>query len=515
MSYLHRPTLSTRNRLLTGTALALSLGFYACGGAIVEDGLPSSKTDSTDNSQKPFENKTPAINVVSIGTGDAISVGEEVVLVGKDFIHKRDGHHAIQFKGRFVDEMNQTITVDYTEKATFHNEGKLSWRLWPNVVFHPEKDRLGYFLGEVRVTNVGRDGTEKTSEPVAIRFDVKPSIIPRLVRPKDGNCQPIVTKTIGGTSFDFSVEAIGLRRATDDAPMKFYWAFMADQWDISDKYGGYDIKDPTSSPVPPERRKGNAFLVEDRVTSGAASDLSEDSSKNFLLRFKDDLLGQGGIKRLKTIAVNDYQLGSMDYDTNVNVTAVDASGKTAHLSIPIRIYQQVEMNYDNNQVPVQRYEPQQVTECIPGSDIGRELQYREDKSESESRSLTWNINGSLGYSLGLPPAQPFIAMPHITGGFGIDISETVTTTNSKSLDFGGRVLPGEYGMFYRQKTKIKRVGKLIGHTKCGQEFDVGEAIVTDWIFSPDLGTGPSCPPPTNLPPAQTFSDGYETTQGVE
>ena len=46
----------------------------------------------------------------------------------------------------------------------------------------------------------------------------------------------------------------------------------------------------------------------------------------------------------------------------------------------------------------------------------------------------------------------------------------------------------------------------MGYTVCGQAVKLGEAILTDWIWTPDLATGPSCPPPTKLQPAQTFRD---------
>ena len=37
-------------------------------------------------------------------------------------------------------------------------------------------------------------------------------------------------------------------------------------------------------------------------------------------------------------------------------------------------------------------------------------------------------------------------------------------------------------------------------------MDLGEAILTDWLFTPDLATGVTCVPPTQLPAAQKFRD---------
>jgi hypothetical protein len=72
------------------------------------------------------------------------------------------------------------------------------------------------------------------------------------------------------------------------------------------------------------------------------------------------------------------------------------------------------------------------------------------------------------------------------------------------MNISGQILPGEYGVFYRQTTKVYRVGTLVGHNACGQTADLGEAILTDWMFTPELATGPACTPPSQLPAAGKF-----------
>ena len=79
------------------------------------------------------------------------------------------------------------------------------------------------------------------------------------------------------------------------------------------------------------------------------------------------------------------------------------------------------------------------------------------------------------------------------------MGSTVTSSEDKELNINGQVLPGEYGVFYRQTTKIERVGKLIGYNQCGSVVDLGEAILTDWLFTPELATGPKCTPKSRLP----------------
>ncbi len=85
---------------------------------------------------------------------------------------------------------------------------------------------------------------------------------------------------------------MGLRPGTKDAPLTFYWTFMASQWKVGFNYGTID----PSSVAP----KTGAFMLEDQVTSGVASSVSDGGSRNFMLKVGSDLLGNTSLKELKT-----------------------------------------------------------------------------------------------------------------------------------------------------------------------------------------------------------------------
>jgi hypothetical protein len=144
-----------------------------------------------------------------------------------------------------------------------------------------------------------------------------------------------------------------------------------------------------------------------------------------------------------------------------------------------------------------------VSDCIPGDKaLPINVSYSEDRSESRSRSLAFNYHGDVGGNFAPIPSNPFALGVHFNAGFGVDTSASVHTSKSKGLNLSGQILPGEYGTFYRQTTKWHKVGELIAHGLCGQTAPLGEAILTDWTFTPDLATGNSCPPATQLPPAE-------------
>ncbi|MBT8491843.1 MAG: hypothetical protein KJO07_02175, partial [Deltaproteobacteria bacterium] len=83
---------------------------------------------------------------------------------------------------------------------------------------------------------------------------------------------------------------------------------------------------------------------------------------------------------------------------------------------------------------------------------------------------------------------------------------SVSSENSTIVSFEGMILPGEYGVFYRQATRINLPGLVVAYSACGIPEVVGEATFTDYTWSVDLATGTTCPdfPESELPEAQCF-----------
>jgi hypothetical protein len=470
-----------RCSFLATVALALA----ACGG---ED--PGTATPTP--TPTPWANRAPSLHVAS---PSALAVGEDLTLLGKDLIGAEHGQLMIVFRGTYFDAEGGTHPVDLQQKAVRDRTrpDKVTWKLWPNIVFHKTGDGLGYFLGDITVVNQANDGTQLPSAPLAAKLEVKPSLLPRMARPVSSDCQSLVSETLEDTGFVFTVEAIGLRAATKDNPITFYWTFLAEQWKVGITYG---VTDP-SSLLP----KTGAFMFEDQVTGGTSSSVQDGGSRSFLLKVGSDVIGDGRIKELRTGKVPD---AGNNFATTVNVAAVDSSGKSVKLSIPILVGRMADLVYDGSTRIAERHAPTQVSDCIPGGDIGRQVTYSEDKAESRSRSMGFSYNASAGINIAPFPANPWLLGINFSMGFGVEVGASVSTNKSSGLNISGQILPGQYGTFYRQTTKVQRVGKIVGRNKCGQTVDLGEAILTDWLFTPDLATGPACTPPTKLPPAQVF-----------
>jgi hypothetical protein len=483
-------TQATTRTAATALAFALSLILApACGG---DD--PGQTTQPPPPPPK-WQNVAPGLFAASPNTSDGeLGVGDDLVVLGKDFIDKTHGQTVLVIKGTYFDSDGNNHVVDLQKSPKRVNKGKLTWRMFPNIVFHPNGDKLGQFVGQIQVINQGNDGSKELSSPLPVNLTIKPSLIPRTMRPTSSGCQSIVETTLENTGFSFVLEAVGLRAGTKDAPLTFHWTFLRENWTVKMSHGSFD---PDS--ILPET---GAFILQDEVTNGRVSLVQDLGDRNFFLKVGSDLFGDTRLKELRTAAIPE---GGDGYIASVNVAAVDASGKTARLAIPIRVTRMATMLYDGEQKIAERFQPRMVSDCIPGGDIGRQASYSENTAETRARSMSFQYNANVGVNLGLP-SNPFALGVNFSAGFGVDINSSISTTNSVGKDLSGQILPGMYGVFYRQTTKTYRIGRLLGHTVCGQEVDLGTAILTDWLFTPDLATGPKCAPASNLPPAQKFAN---------
>ena len=144
--------------------------------------------------------------------------------------------------------------------------------------------------------------------------------------------------------------------------------------------------------------------------------------------------------------------------------------------------------YDGTISLVERYAPVKVSFCIPGGKTGRQIVYAEDKSEHRPRSV------SLHWANCAAPDLNHLGV-NLSQVIGVDISgEGVSYKNPSQIS--GTILPGDYGLFYRQTTKVHRVATLWKDNKF-----VGTAELVDWLFTVDLATAESCPPASKLPKA--------------
>ncbi|MCC7538642.1 MAG: hypothetical protein IT379_20625 [Deltaproteobacteria bacterium] len=87
---------------------------------------------------------------------------------------------------------------------------------------------------------------------------------------------------------------------------------------------------------------------------------------------------------------------------------------------------------------------------------------------------------------------------------GASISETLTvsTTEAEALETSATIGAGLMGAWYRQTTRLARTGIVVAYDLCGNGSPVGQVVLDDWTWAPDLAIGDACLPASNFPQAE-------------
>lgn len=527
-----------RVTLHLGSLTILPALLLACGGGDPGD----------SNTPKPGPVVKP---VVSLSSPNAMAVGDEMQVVGRGFLDPQHGRSLLLISGSYYDPQGARYPIPPVEikvEPRYVNSTQLAWRLLPNVVFHPEGNKLGRFRGEVRVVNQYADGTEATSAPQSLGIEVKPSIVVRALRPQGSDCQLVVKATTEDQPLSIAVEAVGLTPGTPAAPLTFSWTFLREHLSVGDTFGVFDTAADNTG----------TFTIEDLVRQGAGSALQDASNcaggipptstspriedyvanflqeqcranasgeKRYVFKALNDLAGtQAGLKSLRTRkivtgdglnqnAVSDSRDGHVV--TQIGVRATDAQGRSAQLVVPLDIFQTVVMRRDTSADRIAEFEaPEMVGSCIPGGIQQRQISYRETQGTSRQRGKDVNLSPQFGGQVG------FVRGLNFSVGFGVSENSSVSTNSDFGRDVSSDIFPGYYAQFYRQAVKIHRVARLTWHDKCGAAAEMGEAILVDWDFTAEVATGPSgkdgsgCPPRSHLPPAGPCKNGCQAQSAL-
>jgi hypothetical protein len=91
---------------------------------------------------------------------------------------------------------------------------------------------------------------------------------------------------------------------------------------------------------------------------------------------------------------------------------------------------------------------------------------------------------------------------------------TISSSDTTIMQFQGMILPGEFGAFYRQTTRIAVHGMIVAYNLCGAPTVVADATFHDFIWSVDLAQGDTCPPlpESDLPEPQCFMAPCQTPE---
>ena len=468
---------------------ALTVVGVACG-----SGEPLAPTTPIAKRQLP----QPVVEMVA---PTAIAAGEMLTVVGRGFADKALGESRVAFRGVYQTASGRVEQVAFEVSATFKNQGVIEWPFGPNIPFSNYSE-TGVFRGTVTVTNVGLEGELKTADPFTTQLEVRPSILLRQFRPVSAGCSVGITASTADTPFFLEVEAVGMRDGTAMAPLRFGFTVMKEHFQFEGYLGatfGLDPEQlfPKTGPVTVVNDVANGRIA--RIGSGVPTDVGI---------FKGAMNGPG-IAGLPSRIDSAFQLTQFktapltnpaadSFQASVIITARDASGLVISRAVPLTVFAAMEVRYDGSKDRVVRsFDAVPVSGCIDGGYIGRNVSYAEVHAESRSRTFKFKASGAANIN---------VAVARLNAEFGIEVDATVTSQDAKNLSIAALVLPHEYGVFYRQTLKLKKVATIVYHGPCGHSQSLGEVEVTDWVWSPDLAKGWDCPPlpRSNLKPGEVF-----------
>jgi hypothetical protein len=489
--------------------------------------LPLAACDTTEPVGEPVD--APIVLALS---KNAVAVGEALEILGGNFVSGYRGYTKLTFVGEYFTEGGNVYAVEHTVRPHWEDGNRLTWApVGPlQVPFSPTGDEIGTFYGHVIATNVNGDYSS-VSEPTKVSLEVKPSIIVRRLQPVGADCSRPARRLLAGYAYEAEVEAIGFE------PVNFTYTIDGE---------------PGESMPRIERYPATA-----RVHSVGPESINFVSVPNtdmfYVAQLSVGALGVDGIERglnlafgvhrpIEYVSTGEVKIAEIEPARPVSgcIAGGDTNGRTV-------TYSEQETDTRSRTVGVTWNESwlDQASGTSGGSrSTTNATRVTVNQSQTQGWESHWEINGGVevGGSAGIPLLGEVGVKTNVGGAYGqrqsnsvtsgytvgrdysttdteqwaftqtrgYTVAEggsdfwTITSSSSTVTSFQGVILPGDFGVFYRQTTRLAVPGAIVNYNLCGVPEVVAEAYFYDYTWSVDLATGSSCPPfpESKLPPAQ-------------
>ncbi len=504
------------NRLI---AISIACGLAGCAGLV----------DGTDEA-------APTLLALS---SNQVQIGSSLDFIGANFLNDtKAGHSEIHFKGTFKASSGKTYAVDQRIRPRWSDGNKVIWPFvgpYMNPFTGPDGDQMGKFECQITAINVsGSDDTrvEAESQPMNTTLDFGPSIIVRDFQPLDAQCDEPAKRVLGGVRYKITVEAVGF------TPVNYSYVVVGEEG------------------VPQARvyrnlAKGNAdtFGMDGELVFAPVPD----GQPFYIVGFAVRALGTDGIERNMELAIGVHRPIEYIDSGEVQIAQIEpakpdsgclSGGDTQGSTVS---YTETTSETRTRQLGLTWDESwlNSVQNQTGGSTTRtNSFNWSATHTETEGWTFGWMASASVTAEakakvFGLAEAG---LSTTITGGIhkdhswgysdsrtvGGDHSEsdteswattntqshnvakggsdfwTVSSSTQKSLAFTGLILPGRFGVFYRQVTRTAIPGKVVAYNMCGVAQVVAEAHFFDYLWSLELAQGDSCSPlpKSSLPEAQ-------------
>ncbi len=399
----------------------------------------------------------------------ALRAGDTVTVLGSGFV--QEAEIVLQISGVFEQSNGAQDEVAFEVPASFVNAGRLEWTFEPVQPPAGFGHEVGTFRGTVSAVMSASDASTDPSEPMSVEIEVEPSLVIWRARRDGSECPKRIATTIA-------------MRTPGAGEIAFDWDNFLEP--------PYELGAAPKVVVDVEAIGfGSGSVVAPLEISAAYVDLTGDP----VVETRDITIGRATRFELNPGTITMYEREQQTFPMAVNFRVVTSDGETLDRSIRFEYAWDQYVAYDGDVILEELYPPVQVSGCLAGGTLGRNVSY--NSGTNETRGISTSLSGNFAVETWI-----------LDIGFGFSTSSSRSSSESESLSISGRILPGQYGVFYRQTQRLERTGRIFRRNACGEAVEVGQAFVTDWNWAPDLAftTDGVCPPapPSNLPPAQVF-----------
>lgn len=471
-----------------------------------------------------------------------LSVGQSVEIIGGGFMNGSAGHTEIRLDGEYHTKNGPVHPVSMQLRPHWEDGNRLIWsQVGPfTIPFSPTGDELGTFQGTVTALNIEDDGDVVESEPADVSLEILPSVIIRKLQPVEASsqCQAPSRVILGGFSYKAEVEAIGFE------PVNFSYVVFGEPGVEAPRI----IRRQASGTADAYGEDGDLFFTmvpEDMpfyVGTFAVASLGTDGIERVIS------LSYGVHNAIEHVSLRKVQIGEIE--TAVPVSGCFSGGDTQGRTLT---YSEQEQDTRSRTVGVTWNESfQESASSMTGGSTsetyginysiaqsetsGWEMGYASTRGFETGGNASVSLFGAVevgasgkymnnvtnsrgiygsstrGYTVGRDYSVTDTESWAFTQTRGYEVSQggqdfwTISSSETTIMQFQGMILPGEFGVFYRQATRLALPGAIVAYDLCGAPNVVAETQFQDYTWSVDLAQGEECPPmpETDLPETECF-----------
>lgn len=479
--------------------------------------------------------------IVALST-HKVSVGDPLEIFGGNFVDSNDGHTELIFKGTFRDHQGGTYAVEKRIRPHWVDGNRVVWaQVGPFTNPFTNGEQLGAFQGDVTAVNVDADGVETRSVPFPTVVEFGESVVIRKLAPLRTDCAAPVKRLLGGFPYEIEVEAVGF------TPTNFSYVISGETQTTrplvfrrpatgqTDHFGSDG--ELVFAPVPEDRQ---FTLVNVTVSALGTDGKQRANSLVFAVHRPIEYMDSGDFKVAEVLPPKPITGCLAGGPTGRHVTLTETHTETRERTFGINWNEAWEESgsgtYSVSQaqtkgLSIQRNGSTTVTDTVGwyhefGKEVGIEgsgsvgIKGIFEVGMKASGGLSWrdgtNGSHSEAYTNGWAVGRDYSTTDTESWAFtqtrGYALSKggsdfwSVSSSDSESLAFGGDVLPGQFGVVYRQTVRIALPGALIAYDLCSNPFVVAQTNFIDYNWSTDLAVGGTCAPlpESRLPKAECF-----------